>query len=214
MRSTGSRPLTSTAWLLGACLVLGLAACRVGTDALAPAPTPWAGATSAPEPGGLGGTAMTAAEQRLAEEALTAINARRAARSLPPLQAHAGGAKVAHAHSRDMAVRGYFEHVNPAGLDGSARIAAAGIRNDPGPRLLPANFAGENLAMGTNMLLTGQAVTDLWIRSPGHATQIVAPQRMRGAQTMPAWTHCGVGVHQAPGGRIWWTAVFLRNPSP
>jgi len=31
---------------------------------------------------------------------------------------------------------------------------------------------------------------------------------------MPARTHGGIGCHQGPGGTIWWTAVFLRNPVP
>ena len=36
---------------------------------------------------------------------------------------------------------------------------------------------------------------------------------LRGGTVMPAWTHCSIGVH-VNGTSSWWTAVFLRNPSP
>jgi uncharacterized protein YkwD len=163
-------------------------------------------------PGG-GGASMSAAELQLATDALTAINAHRAGHGLAPYTWHAASAQVAYTHSLDMDNRNFFAHVNPDGLDGSQRIAAAGITHDPGPGIIPANFAGENIAYGFNANNTGQIVVNNWIASPGHHTQIDAPQPVAGAQTMPAWTHCGIGVHWA-GSEYWWTAVFLRNPVP
>jgi len=145
---------------------------------------------------------------------LAAINAHRAGHGLAALANHAGGAQVAFLHSVDMRTRNFFAHVNPDGKDPSMRIADAGIQNFPGPGLVPANFAGENIAAATNALQTGQDVVNAWIGSPGHHTQIDAPNPVAGAQTMPPWTHCGIGCHQGPGGTIWWTAVFLRNPVP
>lgn len=164
--------------------------------------------------GGGGGAPMTAAEEQLSQDALAAMNSHRAGHSLPPFAAHPEGAQVAYDHCVDMRTRNFFSHVNPDGVNPSQRIANAGIVNNPGPGFVPSNFVGENIASGTNALQTGQEVVDGWIGSPAHHTQIDAPQPVSGAQTMPPWTHVGIGVHQGPGGQIWWTAVFLRDPVP
>jgi len=169
-------------------------------------------------PGGGGGnpTAMSAAEQALANNALAAINAHRAGKALAPLTPHAAGAQVAFQHSLAMQTGNFFAHINPAtNTDPATRAFNAGITHDPQGSIDPHSgrpFVGENLFMATNPNITAQIAVDSWIASPGHHTQIDAPLPVAGAQTMPAWTHCGIGVRQV-GNQSWWTAVFFRNPN-
>ena len=123
-------------------------------------------------------------------------------------------AQVAYLHSVDMGMNGYFDHTNPGGESPSDRVANAGITHDPGvPGIIPPNFAGENLFWQGGQVPTGQDAVTSWVNSPGHHAQIDAPLLAPGAsQTMPAWTHVGVGVY-VQGNQAWVTAVFLRNPS-
>ena len=169
-----------------------------------------------PNPGGGGPTSMSAAEQALATNALAAINAHRAGHGLAPLTAHAAGAQIAFQHSSAMQSGNFFAHVNPTtNSSPGSRAWDAGIRHDPGNSIDPQSgrpFVGENLFMTTDAAVTGQNAVDSWISSPGHHTQIDAPLPVAGAQTMPAWTHCGIGVRQV-GNQSWWTAVFFRNPN-
>ncbi len=51
-----------------------------------------------------------------------------------------------------------------------------------------------------------------WIGSTGHHAQIDAPMPVAGVRTMPAWTHCGIGVPKT-GNTSWYTAMFFRNPN-
>lgn len=65
-------------------------------------------------------------------------------------------ADLAEAHSKDMARRSFFDHVNPDGLDPFQRMDRAGLRY---------RAAAENLAMGVT---TGAEVYDGWMHSRGH----------------------------------------------
>ncbi len=169
-----------------------------------------------PNPGGGGPASMSAAEQQLATNALAAINAHRAGHGLAPLTPHAAGAQVAFQHSSAMQSGNFFAHVNPTtNTSPGSRAFNAGITHDPGNSIDPDSgrpFVGENLFMATNNNITAQIAVDSWVGSPGHHTQIDAPLPVAGAQTMPAWTHCGIGVRQI-GNQSWWTAMFFRNPN-
>lgn len=175
------------------------------------------GNSSCPTTGSTGiSTSMNAAESALAMDALTAINAHRATRGLGPLAWYAAGAQVAFQHDLAMESGNFFAHVNPTtGTDPATRAKNAGITHDPSGFLDPTSgnpFVGENLYTTTDPAATGQICVDAWIGSPGHYTQIVAPLSVTGAQTMPAWTHCGIGVRKS-GNTSWWTAMFFRNPN-
>jgi uncharacterized protein YkwD len=92
-----------------------------------------------------------------------AVNAERAARSLPPLVIRAQLATAARRHARDMVARHYFSHTSPSGRTFIDRLRAAGY--------LPANrawAAGEVLAWGAAELSTPTATVAAWMRSPGH----------------------------------------------
>ncbi len=174
------------------------------------------GAGTCPNTGSSNLSMMTAAEQQLADDALAAINSRRAGLGLGPLAMHAAGAQVAFEHCVAMQIGNFFNHVNPTtGTDPATRAKAAGITHDPSGLVDPNSnnpFVGENLYMTTDPNVSGQAAVDAWVGSPGHRTQIDAPLPVPGAQTMPAWTHCGIGVRKS-GNTSWWTAMFFRNPN-
>jgi uncharacterized protein YkwD len=159
---------------------------------------------------------MSAAEAQLATDALTAINTHRATQGLAAYTWYDAGAEVAYQHCIAMQSGNFFAHVNPnTGTDPATRALNAGITHDPDGSVDPNSgnpFVGENLYTATNTTPSGQAAVDGWIASPGHYTQIVAPQAVAGAQTMPAWTHCGIGV-RVSGNQVWFTAMFFRNPN-
>ncbi|MCA9256783.1 MAG: CAP domain-containing protein [Phycisphaerales bacterium] len=162
------------------------------------------------------GGGMSVEELQLAMDALTAINNHRAGKSLPAYTWYAAGADVGYAHCLAMEAGSFFEHVDPnTGKDPATRALDAGIMHDPDGTIDPTSgnpFVGENLYMAVNAGLTGQDAVDAWVTSPGHHTQIDAPMPVSGAQTMPAWTHCGIGVRRN-GGNVWYTAMFFKNPN-
>lgn len=173
------------------------------------------GGTTTTTTGG-GSTTMSTAELQLAMNALAAINSHRTAKGLLPLTWHAAGAQVGFQHSLAMQTGGFFDHINPTtGTDPATRAKNASIIHDPLGSISPSSgnpFVGENLFMTTDPAVTGQAAVDAWVGSPGHHTQIDAPLPVLGADIMPPWTHCGIGVRQS-GGTSWWTAMFFRNPN-
>lgn len=163
-----------------------------------------------------GTTSMTAEEQQFATDVLTAINTHRAGEGLVPLTWYATGVQVAYDHCLAMEAGGFFAHVDPnTNTDPATRAKNAGITHDPDGSIDPHSgnpFVGENLYMAVNPNPTAQDAVDAWIASPGHYTQIVAPLPVTGAQTMPAWTHCSIGVRKT-GNESWWAASFFRNPN-
>lgn len=195
---------------IGLAIVLGvlLAACGGGGG----------GTTTPPAPPPAG--AMSAAELQLAMDALTAINNHRVSNGLTPYVWYALGADVAYAHCVRMDAGAFFAHVDPGtNTDPATRALNAGITHAPQGSIDPHSgnpFVGENIASATgtpSVTYTGQEAVTSWIGSPGHHTQLVAPLTVPGAQVMPAWTHCGIGVRQTTT-QIWYTAMFFRMPTP
>lgn len=101
-----------------------------------------------------------------------------------PLEAEGHLTCAARVHSRDMADRNFFDHVNPDGEDPFDRIARTGYG--------PYRTAGENIALGTD---TPEQVVELWMGSPGHCSNIMNPD----------YVHIGVGY---VGDGNLWTQVF------
>lgn len=95
---------------------------------------------------------------------------------------------AARVHSLDMAMRGFFDHVNPEGEDPFVRMERAGYSFQA---------AGENIAAGQT---TPQEVVDGWLQSPGHCSNIMSPD----------FTEIGVGYVFAPQGQLphYWTQTF------
>ncbi len=159
---------------------------------------------------------MTAEELQLAMDALAAMNTHRATKGLAAYTWYLAGALVADAHNTAMETGNFFAHVDPnTNTDPATRALNAGIVHDPLGSIDPTSgnpFVGENLFMSSGSVQTGQGAVDSWIGSPGHHTQIDAPMPVAGAQTMPPWTHCGIGVRKT-GTNYWFTAMFFRNPN-
>ncbi len=103
-----------------------------------------------------------------------------------PLVWHEEIAAVAQAHSRDMEMRDYYDHVDPNGEDLQHRLSRGGITWN--------GIAGENLAIGT---VDGRIAFILWMDSPRHRAII----------ENCAFTHHGLGLSD---GR--WTHVFVQDP--
>ena len=118
-----------------------------------------------------------------AGQVLALVNRERAAVGCRPLAADSGLAAVATAHSADMRDRGFFDHVNPAGLSPFDRAEAAGL-----------SARAENIARGQR---DAAAVMDAWMSSSGHRSNILDC----------GLTRLGVGI--ADGGTgPWWTQLF------
>ena len=169
---------TAGRWIAGALLAL-LPAC-------VPAPGTTTASTSAGAAGGAPAVQDAPFSGPAAIQHLAAIvNRHRASVGCPALEWMPEAARVAQAHSDDMARRNYFNHITPEGRAPMGRLQAAGIRFQR---------TGENIAFtpgGPDDALR------LWIASPGH----------REILEDCAYTHHGIGERD---GR--WTHVFITPP--
>ncbi|TFV65843.1 UNVERIFIED_ORG: CAP domain-containing protein [Bacillus sp. AZ43] len=111
------------------------------------------------------------------------VNAERATAGCAPVSADEGLAGVARAHSADMRDRGFFDHVNPDGLDPFDRADRSGV-----------SARAENIAWGQR---DAAEVMDAWMNSAGHRANILDC----------GLTRLGVGVVEGSGGP-WWTQLF------
>lgn len=139
--------------------------------------------------GSVNGSASAAEHDAL----LTMINDFRG-QQLPPLpilsrQAQLESAAVAH--SRDMATRCFFDHVNPDGADPGDRIAATGYQ---------ANAWAENIYKGSGSLSSASAAFDAWKNSPPHRANMLSTDV----------TQIGIGTALDSSGFMIWTNVFGR----
>ena len=100
---------------------------------------------------------------------------------LPPLDKDDALVATARAHSDDMLVRNFFNHVNPDGKAPQDRIAPAYSRT--------LARTGENIWSGhgydySDSKLMARVIVDSWMTSPGHRANLLNPD----------YTHLGVGV--------------------
>ncbi|MFI5640277.1 CAP domain-containing protein [Streptomyces goshikiensis] len=151
-----------------------------------PKPTP-AQPTPTPTPTPAPSTATPATgDGHSAEEAavVTLVNQERAQAGCGPVRANPPLATLASAFSKDMAVRGFFDHTDPDGNTPWARAQNAGI----------GGLGGENIARGQG---DAEAVMKAWMNSPGHKANILNCE----------FRTLGVGAYFADGGP-WWTQDF------
>jgi uncharacterized protein YkwD len=97
---------------------------------------------------------------------------------------------AARGHSRDMAVKDYFDHTAPDGSTFVDRAAAAGYPRD--------QAGGENIAMGYR---SPADVMAGWMDSQGHRENILNCD----------FEAIGVGLARDSGGTPYWTQVFGRS---
>lgn len=132
------------------------------------------------------------------DEVVGLVNERRAAGAdchsegvFPPAPALRSDEQLrcaARLHSRDMGQRGFFDHIDPDGVDPFVRIQDAEYTGFPG---------GENIAAGA---LGPEGVVEGWMNSDGHCANIMRRQ----------FDEIGVGfaeVTRSPW-RIYWTQTF------
>jgi len=123
-------------------------------------------------------------------DVLRLTNIERQAYGLPALLWDNSIAAEAYAHSRDMAIRGFFAHKCPDGVTASGRLD--GLHN--GVDIV--SYTGENLARRRQ---TAEEVIESWMDSPEHRANILHPD----------FTHMGVGLYINADGEFYWTQKFI-----
>jgi uncharacterized protein YkwD len=119
-----------------------------------------------------GGTAIPsrASTGRAAAGTLCDVNAQRRAYGLAPLRWNRRLARAARRMAWDMGARNYFGHVNSAGQDLRARIAATGYASRVSSWAI-----GENIAWGSGSLSTPDEIIAAWLASPDHRQNMLSP---------------------------------------
>jgi len=115
---------------------------------------------------------------------LCLINRERAAHGERPLRANVRLRRAAQLHTDSMVVHDYFEHDGPQGTTPLARLRAVGYISSA----RVGYEVGENIAWGTRLQATPQAIVAAWMRSPGHRANILDPR----------YTETGIGVCAHP----------------
>ena len=102
-----------------------------------------------------------------------------------PLRWNDDLAELARNHSKDMAERNFFDHVNPDGLDPSGRATKAGLSPYVGENI---SFIPEGNVVGCGSVYSADEVADCamigWVESSGHYSNMVNT----------SYTQIGVGV--------------------
>lgn len=124
------------------------------------------------------------AEKTAARQVLALVNAERSKAGCAPVTADPKLTQLAQDFSDDMALRSFFDHLDPDGDTPWERAEQAGI----------VNLGGENIARGQ---ADAQAVMDSWMNSSGHRANILNC----GYKTL------GVGANFGESGP-WWTQDF------
>lgn len=126
------------------------------------------------------------------DQILQLINAERAKVGAKALVMESMRREVARQHSKDMAIRKFFDHYNPDGKSPFDRLREAGVSY---------STAGENLAMNSLPVnRAAQAAMDGWMSSEGHR------QNLQKA----VYGRTGIGVYRTSRGAITYTQVFTN----
>lgn len=145
------------------------------------------------------GSPASSSSQGLATRALTLVNAARARGATcgshqfgpaPPLTLSGTLAGVALGHASDMALRGYFDHVDLSGQSPADRVRAVGYRE---------KLVGENIAYGP---ITVEEVVQGWLHSPDHCENIMDPR----------FAQMGIGMATGQAARrgLFWVQLFAE----
>ncbi len=128
---------------------------------------------------------LHAAESRAATALYAVLNKERRREGLPALALDPSLSGAAVDHVSDMAGKGYFEHVSPAGVTPWDRMRSHGCTFV---------FAGENLALATNAAQAARAL----FASPPHRANILNGN----------FTRVGIAVMHARDGRMLFVEDF------
>jgi uncharacterized protein YkwD len=127
----------------------------------------------------------------LEHEAFELINARRAADGLPQLTWSDEVAKVARAHSQNMAGYKFFSHQGLDGLMVNGRADQAGLNKW--------RSIGENIAFMRGYEHPAEFAVGCWMESISHRNNLLRAD----------WKESAIGVAQASDGSYYFTQVFL-----
>ena len=117
------------------------------------------------------------------------VNAQRVLHGLLPLKESLALDKIARAHSLDMATRDFTGHVNPDGLDPTARAKKAGFKVTHKKGSITYTGVGENIFQMQSLNKSDGVITPFladidtiakqavvgWMKSPGHRKNILNP---------------------------------------
>jgi len=115
----------------------------------------------------------------------------------PTLIVHGTLMQVAEAHAADMAERGYFDHINPDGVNANGRVIDAGYA-------LPYPRDANNIESIAGGYATAQAAWDAWMDSDAHRAHLLAEDDFFAAQI-----YVGVGYVYVEGSEYghYWVVV-------
>lgn len=131
-------------------------------------------------------------ESQLERDCLQELNRIRKELGIRQLELSERLLSVARNHSRQMAERGFFSHVDPEGRDLKWRVNAAGLFW---------HALGENIAaVSANRINPVAFVMHGWMNSPGH----------RDTMLRPDFKYAAVGVWIGSDHMIYFTAIFMR----
>jgi uncharacterized protein YkwD len=122
---------------------------------------------------------------RLEDQVAVRVNLVRRRHGLAPLDESGGLAGAARRHSRDMAVKGYFEHDSASGTAFWRRIERTYASSGYGRWEV-----GENIAWNTARA-TAVDIVRQWMASPAHRENILSG----------AWRELGLGAFRVPHAR-------------
>lgn len=121
------------------------------------------------------------------QDAVNLVNAARAANGLPALKVNMELVRLARLKAKDMAEKGYFDHISPTYGSPFDMMQAAGLAY---------RTAGENIARASTVAIAHDAFMD----SPGHRANILNT----------SYTEIGIGVYRS--GRTMWESQFFMKP--
>jgi uncharacterized protein YkwD len=116
-------------------------------------------------------TPAEVAKRTVVRATLCTLNAERARHGLPRLRLNKKLSAAARRHARDMVVRDFFAHDSPDGGTFVDRIRRSGYLKGASSWSV-----GENLAWGSHERSAPQAITAMWMDSPGHRANILSHQ--------------------------------------
>lgn len=111
-------------------------------------------------------------------------------------------AAVARSHAKDMAEKGYFSHIDLAGVWPNQRVRESGY-------VLPADW--RNDANYVESICAGQETAAQawqgWMQSDVHRTHLLGLTPFFAAQT-----HLGIGLYEIDGSTYWWYWCVVSAP--
>lgn len=119
------------------------------------------------------------------------INKQRAQMGLAVLEWNEEVARMARAHSENMANFNFFSHTDLQGLMVNERADECGIRRW--------RAIGENIAYNRGYENPAESAVENWMKSPGHRENLLNNR----------WKESGIGVAVTQNGTYYFTEVFL-----